>query len=360
MKYKPYLPILKWRQGEYQALLRLESKIKKSLYPLFVVPPIEYDFESKKPKKTAQEHIEPLVDRIEKKWGLGLASIQLHDSLHNELMDDGTSVFVHVFNQLLSSKTTLQPVIILDDDKVYIDTLVEYSKKKNCGLIIRVNFESLADSKFIDKLNNWTSEYKLNKSDIDIIIDYDNKAEYFPYEKLTFVTKHLILNIVEAENYRAIYLAGTTLDFSSVATKSTVLQERNCWKFYKYFYKNTASKIPNLGFADYAIEPPAFAPTLDMRKIKPAARIIYSTEDFWAISKGTAFRDNPAQMYEMCHNFVYKSGYFISKDLSNGDKKIYECANRQCKNGSLTTWKEAGTSHHISFIVQQLSSFHEI
>ena len=37
--YRKYLPMLKWRQGEYQALLRLDKKIKKNLYPLFIIPP---------------------------------------------------------------------------------------------------------------------------------------------------------------------------------------------------------------------------------------------------------------------------------------------------------------------------------
>ncbi|MGI2965905.1 beta family protein [Vibrio cholerae] len=359
MNYKPYLPILKWRQGEYQALLRLNSHIKQALYPLFVVPPIEYDFESKRPKKTAQDYIEPLVDRIEKKWGKGLASIQLHESLHDELMNDGTKVPIHIFNQLLTSQTTIQPVIMLDYTKTYIDTVIEYSKQKNCGLIIRITFETLADSDQMSRLDNWIEQYDLNRANIDIVVDYDTKAEYVPNEKLAFVTSILISNIDSFDSYRAIYLAGTTLDFSSVPTKSSVTQPREYWTFFKYFYKEKVATIPNLGFGDYAIEPPGFAPSLDMRKIKPAARIIYSTEDCWAISKGSAFRDNPAQMHDMCHDFVYKSGHFIDKKLSNGDMKIYECAHKQCSNGSLTTWKEAGISHHLSLIVHQLANFHE-
>ena len=358
MDYKPYLPILKWRQGEYQALLRLKPNVKQALRPLFVVPPIEYDFEQKKPKKNAQEHVEALVDRLEKKWGTGLASLQLHESLHDELMNNGEGVPTHIFNQLLVSKTTIQPVIMFDYSDGYINKAVEYSKQKSCGLTIRITFETLADNDLMSNLNKWIDGYSLNRANIDIVVDYDTSAEYVPQDKLAFVTSMLILNIDKFASYRTIYLTGTTLDFSSVSTKSYVEQPREYWDFYKYFYKEKITAIPNLGFGDYVIEPPGFAPSLDMRKIKPAARIIYSTEDCWAISKGSAFRDNPAQMHTMCNDFVYKSGHFMGEKFSNGDMKIYECAHKQCGNGSLTTWKEAGISHHLSLIVHQLSNFH--
>ena len=140
MDYKPYLPILKWRQGEYQALLRLKPNVKQALRPLFVVPPIEYDFEQKKPKKNAQEHVEALVDRLEKKWGTGLASLQLHESLHDELMNNGEGVPTHIFNQLLVSKTTIQPVIMFDYSDGYINKAVEYSKQKKLWFNYKNNF----------------------------------------------------------------------------------------------------------------------------------------------------------------------------------------------------------------------------
>ena len=359
MEYKPYLPILKWRLGEYQALSRLHPSIKSSIYPLFVVPPIEYDFETSSPKKTAEEHIKPLVKRLEEKWGEGPASIELHETLHSELMDSGVSVPEHVFNKLLSSSTNIQPVLRLNFDSTYISNLIGYCKNKKCGTTIRIKFEDLADSDLMNGLEDLIHDNKLDRAKIDLVIDFDSKCEYIPYTRIETLTNMLISNIGSFNTYRSIYLAGTTLDFSSVSKDTLVTQPREYWKFYKRFYIENCDSIPNLGYGDFAIEPPEFAPSLDMRVIKPAARIIYSIDEYWAISKGSAFRDNPAQMYDMCHDFVYKSGYYMSKSLSNGDMKIYECANKKCSNGSLTTWKEAGTSHHISFVVQQLATFHD-
>ena len=40
-----YTPVLKWKQGEYQALLRLSDEAKSAVLPLIDIPPIGWDFE---------------------------------------------------------------------------------------------------------------------------------------------------------------------------------------------------------------------------------------------------------------------------------------------------------------------------
>ena len=39
-----YVPSLRWRQAEYQALLRLDESIEDRIVPLITIPPIEFDF----------------------------------------------------------------------------------------------------------------------------------------------------------------------------------------------------------------------------------------------------------------------------------------------------------------------------
>ena len=41
-----YVPVLKWKQGEYQALYRLSNAVKDNLTPLLEIPPIGFDFET--------------------------------------------------------------------------------------------------------------------------------------------------------------------------------------------------------------------------------------------------------------------------------------------------------------------------
>ena len=57
---RAYTPSLKWRQAEYQALLRLGEAIKDRIVPSITIPPIEFDFEAGIPKNTVHEHVCPL------------------------------------------------------------------------------------------------------------------------------------------------------------------------------------------------------------------------------------------------------------------------------------------------------------
>ena len=63
-----YVPILKWRQGEYLALGQLHPNVKDKVIPLIEIPPIEWDFEQKKEAKTIDEHLKPFANRLVKKW----------------------------------------------------------------------------------------------------------------------------------------------------------------------------------------------------------------------------------------------------------------------------------------------------
>jgi hypothetical protein len=46
-----YVPSLRWRCGEYQALFRLKDSAKDRIVPFVVIPEIEFDFEEWRPKK---------------------------------------------------------------------------------------------------------------------------------------------------------------------------------------------------------------------------------------------------------------------------------------------------------------------
>jgi Beta protein len=82
---------------------------------------------------------------------------------------------------------------------------------------------------------------------------------------------------------------------------------------------------PNFG--DYTVVHPDFTP-MDMRKIKSAGKVIYTTPRNWFVRKGGAFRDNPAQMHDHCADLV-KRPIFKGAGYSSGDDYIAKCAVRK-------------------------------
>src|ERR1700761_9070713 len=73
-----YIPVLKWRQGEYQALMRLDDAHRQRVVPLIEVTPPEWDFEEARDKKTIEQQLEPFARRLKAKWGSLPAFLDTH------------------------------------------------------------------------------------------------------------------------------------------------------------------------------------------------------------------------------------------------------------------------------------------
>src|ERR1700693_1050908 len=109
-----YVPAINWRQGEYQALLRLTDLAKGRILPLITIPKIEYDFDDGMPKHTVQEHVEKFPTRYKQKWKSRPAWIDVHQSLHAGTMTGGTSVCEFVFDELRKFGAKAIPVAAID------------------------------------------------------------------------------------------------------------------------------------------------------------------------------------------------------------------------------------------------------
>jgi hypothetical protein len=109
---------------------------------------------------------------------------------------------------------------------------------------------------------------------------------------------------------------------------------------------------PNFG--DYTIVHPEFT-AVDMRMIKSAGKIVYTTSVNWEIRKGGAFRDNPKQMHEHCASIV-RSGNFKGAEYSSGDDYIAKCAVRAEGPSNQTRWKEVAVNHHITLVLDDLAT----
>ncbi len=108
--HQHYVPILKWRQGEYLAMERLSISIKEWCTPLYEIPVETWDFEAGQKKNTLDEHLEKLGRRLKKSWG---ARRCFFDSCHlagTDQMADGQHHLERVFDLARQEGTSPVPV----------------------------------------------------------------------------------------------------------------------------------------------------------------------------------------------------------------------------------------------------------
>jgi hypothetical protein len=355
MDYKHYMPVLKWRQGEYQALFRLNKTIKSVLYPLFIVPPVEYDFEDRCPKKTAEAHVEKLVKRMKDKWGISPCLLDIDESLHLEKTSTGQPIPEYIFDDILKEKINCVPVLTIHHSQNYLNIIKAYITDKK-SFALRVAFDDLADPDSITAIDDILSFMECDYINVELIIDFTDKVDYSEQNDLSLLLNS-IMQLLDTNRFKSTYIIGTSLDLS-IIKKPGAIQVRNEWTFFMSFSHAHSTQFSNLGYGDYTIETPTFI-SLDMRMLKPAAKLVYSSGTQWYVIKGSAFRDNPSQMHGICLQLVSAKGVYLGESFSNGDKKIYDCAHVKCGNGNMGTWKEAAVSHHLTLAVTQLSNFYE-
>ena len=114
----------------------------------------------------------------------------------------------------------------------------------------------------------------------------------------------------------------------------------------------TGMRQPNYG--DFTIVHPEFK-ALDMRMIKAAGKLVYTTPGAWEVRKGGAFNNNRAQMHGHCASIV-ASGKFKGAGYSSGDDYIAKCAVREEGPSNQTRWKEVAINHHITYILNELAT----
>ena len=298
MKIKPdtYIPSVRWRMGEYQALSRLSDVAKERVVPFIVVPEIEFDFDEWAPKKTMQEHVEPFAKRYKQKWGNWPAWIDVHPNVQSELMDDGRLPIAYVFDELHPGNEAV-PAISLGLPASIAVAIRAIVKRDGRGVAIRLRLEHLMKPTVGVAVKALMSAVGVSTADTDLIIDLGT-PNYEPYADFADALLAGLGGLGDLSEFRSYVMLGCAYPETIPLDKPGGNLVRHDWHFFNTFITKLGpqDRVPNYG--DYTIVP-EFTPR-DMRLIKSGGRVVYTSNGNWFIRKGGAFRDNPAQMHEHC------------------------------------------------------------
>jgi len=357
LKQDIYVPSLKWRLGEYQALLNLEENVKEKIVPYISVPKIEFDFEEWKPRKTPEEHVKQFPERYEKKWGARAAWIGIDTSLVHAHMDDGQSVISHIYQGLSNVDARGIPVVHFKSDDAVLGLYANAIEVCGVGAAIRLGLDDLMAPKVSENIAETLEKLGIQTSDTDLIVDLET-PHYEPYTDFARALFTAIRQISQLQEFRNFVLTGSAFpDSMADISKPGGEVIRHEWLFYQLFVNSLPEDFRTPLFGDHTSVSPKFVAT-DMRKIKPAGKIVYATADKWVIRKGSAFRDDPEQMHGLCTD-VKATSHFMGRSYSFGDEYIADCAARKVGPSNQTRWKTVSINHHIVVAARGLASFAE-
>ncbi|WP_375204227.1 beta family protein [Hyphococcus sp.] len=348
-----YVPGLRWRQGEYQALMRLHADAKLRTVPFITIPDVEFDFEIWAPKKSVQQHVHPFIARYKAKWGKRPGWISVHKNIVEKPMDDGRDILTYVFDGLRAFEANAVPAIPLSAAPGTINSLAQIVKRDTQGAAFVIQLEDLMKPNLAAVIRNLAKAVRAEIDEVDLIVDL-GAPNFEPYPTFSGALIASLGKVDSLNSFRNFVVLGTAIPYSfKDVAKGHDAIVRHDWLFYKTFLENLPDAVRRPVFGDYTIVHPDFVP-LDMRKIKSAGKVVYTTPDFWWVRKGGAFRDNPEQMHDHCSALV-KQDFFCGADYSNGDEYIAQCAKREVGPSNQTRWKDITINHHITRVLDDLS-----
>ena len=352
-----YVPALRWRLGEYQAILRLKSAVKDQIMPLICIPEVEFDFELQQPKKTIHEHVNPFLSRYHKKWGTRPAWISLNDSIAVGRMDDGRHVFDFIFDGIRPHDARAVPALSLTSDSDTVAAASRAIARDGQGVGLLVRLEDLMTGGTRNEIVNLTKTLAVPLEETDLIIDL-RSPNFQPYKTFARALIAALRCVSDLNVYRNFVLVSTAIpkSFKDVAGGTDAIP-RHDWLFYQVLLNDMPVEMRRPVYGDYTIVHPDFV-ALDMRKIKSAGKVIYTTAKTWATRKGGAFRDDREQMHTHCGAIVRGTEFqFRGATFSSGDSYIAKCAIHQESPSNLSRWKEVAINHHITAVVDDLAKF---
>jgi hypothetical protein len=354
-----YVPILKWKRGEYNSLADLFDETKKSIKPLIEITPPAWDFKANKFKKTVHKHAIDSVEKIAGRWGTRpfFADCRL---IHNDKnISDRAKNYDTFFAEALNTGLLAVPITGLRRQDTYQAAVAKYTSLFGLGMGLRLTPIDLENQNVNNEIMALLRDLGVQGDDVDIIIDLRSVYEVDP--GLVARASAVYFDIVNGiSDWRSVILAASSLpsDLSHL-NPSTLLHylPRKEWAAWVSLMGKVKNDKPVV-YGDYAIGNPDMA-VLDPAQVNISASIRYTIDDHCLIFRGKGVKTPGSggnkQYSAHCKRLIRMKEY-CGRNFSAGDGYIFECAKERVGYGNAEKWIRVGTNHHMEFIVDRLAN----
>jgi hypothetical protein len=359
-RHDHYVPILKAKDGEYGALETLSPAVRQAMTPLLEIPPIDWDYMADRPKKTIDQHLKKVGQKIERAWGQHrhlFVDLPLWIP-ESERMSNGEHPLEYIFNSLRMRGIEASPVVDLLRPDEYLSACRNIITRDGRGACVRLHREDLVDFDNVDDAVAGVLEnIGAVVQDADLVFDLQGLTPDEPMDMDADGLIGLLDRLPKVDQWRTFTVTATSFprNLTGLPPSEFSLVPRGEWNLWKCLIrnKNRITRLPTFG--DYGVSHPE-PPEVDPRIIRPSASIRYTHNTYWLVPKGRNLRDHGYdQFHEVCRMLIQRAEY-AGRQFSWGDQYIDDCAAERVGTGNLTTWRKVGTSHHVVFVVRQLAS----
>jgi hypothetical protein len=348
--HSDYLAVLKWKQGERNALLTYRPSPNR-LHVLFDIPPAgDFDHDEKR-RLTPTEHIKMFGKRLHDAWGNRVAFIDagmVDDDLHKK------GLTRHPLTELIERARTAGalacPCVSLNHSAEYHAAVRRFVERNpELPICIRVEANHLDAKDFQPSLLGMLSELQCEASRCFLVLDF--KALDTPTEDAVDQFVEALSELLAAlpSIHRWLGLAVVMSSFPiAIRLKPGQVEEypRTDLMAYRKLISNPKELLRTPMFGDYALDT---SPMQKPERRTPSAHFRYSTPKSYAVAKGTTVKKpfGYDAIYPVA-DLLVSQPFFMGPSFSLGDRFIADLQTRPAAKGNAAKWRWASTDHHLT------------
>jgi hypothetical protein len=253
--------------------------------PLFVVAPVDWNFDLDEPNKTVDEHVRGLGNELATCWGTDRAFVDLQFIDDGALMANGSHPLVSLIDEGNQYGAQLIPVVAIGRDQSYRQAASRVVTRDGRGACVRLSSNEWPSNTGAGPLNGLLTALNISPADADLVLDLGDEVTGAPGLSLTAVRNELMV-LPNAQDWRSVTVAGAGFPKQlSDISRGITLIERVEWALYQRLL--TGPSLPCIPtFGDYAIAHPDPFVNVDPRYMSISASIRYTIDDAWLVAQG--------------------------------------------------------------------------
>lgn len=343
-----YVPVLKAKKGEKEALLGIHSSLCARITPLLEI--VE--------RASGEKSIETHLDTAFK--GLKQATAQFSRCLIDarEIESDGEVAAQAVFERATVEGIVFTPVTGISRTADIVPALSHSSN----GIAIRLTRKEFEEGGLARRLSTYMTNHSLVHAQVDLIIDL-GAVDQMVQDGVYNLTNAFLGAVPDQALWRTLTLSGCAFPpgMGLVDRDSHDSVERVEWRAWRdrlYANRHALTRLPT--FSDCGIQNPKGVEGFNFRTMQPSAAIRYTLENDWLLIKGVGTRSiRPGQQFpDLAKKLVYGhlQSNFAGMTHCSGCAGMKSAADGLPKFGSAGVWRRLGTIHHITKVTQALAA----
>lgn len=347
-----YVPILKWKQGEYRGLATVDAKTKRFLTPVIeLLEPGD------------REGLKRAFRQVERAWGnerpffldlyyCGEQQIEPEEVEEDE-EEDAEIVAAAAYDEATKMGLPFIPVISPSYTEAEIQVAMKYTDR---GLCIRLRNDDFDSDELTKDVRQFVREIGLSVNQVDVIADFESLD--MTSSQACKLAVPVLRELMSAGKWRTVTLCATSFPHTmqGIPTGSVSAIERKAWLVWKRVL--SSSKLPRLpSFGDYGIQHPELV-EYDPRTMQASATIRYALDEEWLLVRGYGLKARGKggfKQFKFLSDQLRKLPQFYGPQHCAGCSLINDIADRNDRFGNLGTWRGIGTCHHLTVTTQAIA-----